>query len=136
MAASFCLERKKFGSQKEIELLEQIQQNLGEPVIQEKNQFSIKDYSSTTYNIELKSRRYYDCKKYPNWLVPACKFRDSSKPLVIYYFWDGDKTLWRYDYKEQDKKEFIFKKGPISDQDHYDIPKRFFTEVSEGGLTE
>lgn len=128
--ASFCTERHQFGKEKEIELLERLQSNLGEPIVLETNRFSLKDYTSANYNLELKSRRYYDCNKYPNWLVPASKFKDTTKPLVIYYFWDGDKTLWRYDYNPEHKKEFIFKKGPISDQDHYDIPKRFFRQIT------
>ena len=125
----FCVERNKFGKQKETELFDRIQTDLGETIVQELNQYSKKDYKSNNYNIELKSRRYYDCNKYPEWLVPCSKFSDTSKPLIIYYFWDKDKTLWRYDYNQDDKKDFVFRKSPISEQDHFDIPKRFFRQI-------
>ena len=126
----FCQIRNQFGKQKEKELLEKIQKDLQEPVNPESNQFSIKDYTSKKYNIELKSRRYYKSDKYSNWLVPVCKFKDESKPLIIYYYWDGDATLHRYDYNPEDVKNFIFRKSPISSQDHYDIPKEYFKLVN------
>ena len=129
VASSFCTARHKFGKEKEVELLERLQNNLGETINPTEERFSLKDYTSKNYNIELKSRRYYKSDKYSEWLVPACKFNDISKPLIIYYFWDGDQTLWRYDYNLDDKKDFTFRKSPISNQDHYDIPKRFFTQV-------
>ena len=126
---NFCPSRNRFGKEKEIELLEKVQNNLGENINLETNQYSIKDYNSNKYNIELKSRRFYNSDKYSEWLIPSCKFQDASKPLVIYYYWDGDKTLWRYDYNPEDVIHFKKRKSPISSQDHYDIPKSFFTLV-------
>lgn len=126
---NFSPVRYTFGRQKEIELLEKIQLNLGETILAEHNQYSLKDYTSFTYNIELKSRRSYSSDKFSEWLCPACKFKDSTKPLVLYYFWEGDATLWRYNYNKKDLEFFTFRKSPISDQDHYDIPKRFFELV-------
>ena len=127
--SNFCFKRYCYGKQKESDLLERIQSNLGEQLLQEANQYSKKDYQTKTYNIELKSRRFYNSDKYSDWLVPCCKFKDTSKPLIIYYYWDGDKTLWRYNYNPEDVKDFIFRKSPISSQEHYDIPKRFFQNV-------
>ena len=129
MSKPFCPLRYTWGVQKEADLLKTIENNLGEEIIREENLVSTKDYQSKNYNIELKSRRYYDCNKYSNWLVPVSKFRDTSKPIIIYYYWDGDKTLWRYDYKVEDVPQFIIGPGPISSQIQYDIPKRFFTQI-------
>lgn len=124
---NICPIKYKYGKDKEIELFETIQTLVGEPITQTTGRFDNKDYTSDNYYIELKSRRIFDSNKYSHWLVPSCKFKNNDKKLVVFYHWQGDNTLWRYDFNPEDVKEFISKKGPVSNQHHYDIPKRFFT---------
>lgn len=126
----FCPQRYVFGKAKEIELLERIQKNLGEPITPTENQFDTKDYTSANYHIELKSRQNYDSNKYDYWFLPVAKInnRTLTKQLVISYYWAGDDSLWRYDVNTNDIKDFILKKNPVG-QDTYDIPKRFFTRI-------
>jgi hypothetical protein len=126
----YCPIRYEYGKKKEAELLDRIGEDLKEPITPTENRYDTKDYISDNYNIELKSRRYYDCNKYSNWLVPCNKFLTTEKKLVVYYHWEKDDTLWRYDYNSNDKKDFIFRKSPVSDQDHYDIPKKFFNLIN------
>ena len=126
---NFCTSRHKFGKEKEVELLERLQNNLGEPISPTEERFDLKDYISEKYNIELKSRRYYKSDKYTHWLVPTSKFQDTSKPLVIYYFWDGDQTLWRYDYNPEDVVNWKKAPSPISRQEHYWIDKKYFRKI-------
>jgi hypothetical protein len=123
-------EQYNYGKNKEAELLGRIGGDLKETVTPTVNQFDTKDYTSDNYNIELKSRRFFDSNKYPNWLIPTNKFlQNNDKKLVVYYHWEKDDTLWKYCYNPDDVKNFIFGEGPISTQDHYSIPKRFFTLI-------
>jgi hypothetical protein len=124
--------RYDYGKRKESELLERIQEDLKEEVTPSEDPFCSHDYTSENYNIELKSRTRFDCNQYPNWFVPCNKFIDknSEKKLVVYYHWEKDDTLWRYDYNSEDVTNFIFRKSTVSDQDTYDIPKRFFSLIN------
>jgi hypothetical protein len=126
---AFCRQRYIYGKAKETELLERIQNNLGENITPTEDQYSTKDYTSANYHIELKSRLTYDSNKYDYWFLPVSKIKNNSeKKLVIVYHWSKDDTLWRYDYNPIDLEEFILKKNPVG-QDTYDIPKKFFTQI-------
>lgn len=126
---AFCSKRYIYGKAKETELLERIQNNLGESITPTEDQYSTKDYTSTNYHIELKSRQTYDSNKYDYWFLPVSKIKNNSeKKLVIVYHWEKDNTLWRYDYNPIHLEEFILKKNPVG-QDTYDIPKKFFTQI-------
>lgn len=125
----FCPKRYVYGKNKEAELLIRIQNNLGESITPTEDQYSTKDYTSTNYHIELKSRQTYDSNKYDYWFLPVSKIKNNSeKKLVIVYHWEKDNTLWRYDYNPIHLEEFILKKNPVG-QDTYDIPKKFFTQI-------
>ena len=127
---AFCPKRYKFGKAKEAELLIRIQNNLGETITPTEDQYSTKDYTSTNYHIELKSRQTYDSNKYDYWFLPVSKIKNNSeKMLVIVYHWEKDDTLWKYLYNPVDVEEFILKKNPVG-QDTYDIPKKFFTQIT------
>ena len=127
----FCPQRYIYGKAKESELLLKIQNNLGENITPTEDQYSTKDYTSANYHIELKSRQTYDSNKYDYWFLPVSKIknRDVTKKLVIVYHWQKDDTLWRYDLDMKDIEEFILKKNPVG-QDTYDIPKRFFKQIT------
>jgi hypothetical protein len=126
---AFCSKRYIYGKAKEVELLERIQKSLGEIITPTEDQYSTKDYTSSNYHIELKSRQTYDSNHYSYWFLPVSKIKNNSgKNLVIIYHWQKDDTLWRYNFNPDDIKEFIFKKNPAG-QDTYDIPKRFFTRI-------
>lgn len=127
----FCPKRYVFGKAKEAELLERIQNNLGETITPTENKYSTKDYTSLNYHIELKSRQTYDSNKYDYWFLPVSKIknRDETKTLVIIYHWEKDDTLWRYDYNPIHLEEFILKKNPVGEAT-YDIAKKFFTQIT------
>jgi len=131
MMKRFCPQRYVYGKAREAELLIRIQNNLGENITPTENKFDNKDYTSPNYHIELKSRQTYDSNKYDYWFLPVSKIknRDVTKKLVIVYHWQKDDTLWRYDLDMNDIQEFILKKNPVG-QDTYDIPKKFFTQIT------
>lgn len=126
---NFCSQRYAFGKEYEIILKDLIEQDVGESITCTLHKTDTKDYISDNYNIELKSRRFYKSDKYPDWLVPVSKFKDITKPLIIYYYWIGDATLWRYDYNPETLNTCRIDKSPISDQLHYYIPKQYFQKI-------
>jgi hypothetical protein len=126
---NFCPTRYSYGKKQESDLLKKLQDNLGEDLVPTVSTTDKYDYETENYLVELKSRRNYKSNQFNNWLISTSKFQDSKKKIVIYYYWDGDSTLWRYNYNPDHLTDFILRKSPISNQDHYDIPKTFFTLV-------
>jgi len=130
MSKSFCPIRYTWGKEKEVLLKSRIESNIKEPITLILNTTDTKDYVSDTYFLELKSRRFYDSNQYSDWLVPQSKFKDKQKKIVIYYHWQKDDTLFRYNYSPETLATCKLDKGPISDQLHYYIPKHYFTQVT------
>ena len=125
---NFCPSRHLFGKRQEDILLEQIQKNIGEILTQTKSKTAIYDYTTDSYNIELKSRTYKST-AFDTWLISCSKFEDVTKKIVIYYYWSRDNTLWRYDFNPEDLGGWKKGPSPISSQLHYSIPRSFFKEV-------
>ena len=131
--------RHVFGWRKEEELKELLELVLDEPLRKMAARFSYYDFEGTKFRAELKCRRtfnekgyFQDSNSYPTWLVPASKTwgaRDETKTLIIFYYYEGDNTLW---YIQYDKELFATFKCVVPSKhtaDHYYIPKECFTRV-------
>jgi len=100
------------------------------------------DFKGTVGVVENKGRPKFrnnnprtpqDSKSFPDWYFPVCKTTDTEVPLHIFYYWEGDDTLW---YLVYNKEKFLtYKKGvpPAhpTNQLHFLIPKSDFVEISQ-----
>lgn len=99
-------------------LLPLLQQSVGEVLTKTAEETDTMDFESTNYFIELKSRsdQYHFSQEFikkKGWLLPTCKIKRAiqevkkGKKVVFFYFWRAGKSLWRWDFNEDDLKECI-----------------------------
>jgi hypothetical protein len=138
--ARFNKERWDFGKQNELELLPFLENYLGEPITETKKVYDTIDGTTSTKDIEIKSRSpSYDWDtwfmKENGWLLPACKIdhaKHSGKPFHCFYYWKKDGSIWEWVYKPEDMEGLIayipsFHKEK---QYHYDIPFRYWKRLN------
>jgi hypothetical protein len=70
---------------------------------------------------------------FPGWYVPVCKADNLKTPLHIFYYWEGDDSLWYCLYNTERfatyKKEVPFRHP--TKQVHFVIPKSDFVEITQ-----
>jgi hypothetical protein len=128
-------EKYAFGIGFETLLKPRLEQLHNITLIKTEKRFDTIDFYNSTLNIELKSRVGVST-QYKTWLIPVCKVaraeKDKPKDTFFYYYWTGDKTLWRLKY---DKTLFdtFHKEYPFYNprQEHYFIPAEQFVYIPE-----
>ena len=114
---------------------------LEEPIVKTANRFNNIDFRGAYWTVEVKSRptvdesgRNQDSKTYLSWLLPTCKENVAKSlgdtgELIIFYFWQGDNTLWYCKYDEALFSKFQRDVPVFSNQEHWWIPREHFTQV-------
>lgn len=105
--------RSKFGFHYEKLLKEKIESVIGEPIQKTSYSGDMMDFESKNYFIELKSRgdQYHFSQtfiKKDGWLLPYCKIdrarkeKSEGKICIFFYFWTAGRSLWKWDFNEED----------------------------------
>lgn len=119
-------ERHRYGLDKEVELTPRITELFGEEPNKKVYKWSIMDFETSLYHVELKSRRYPST-AFETWYVPKCKFRPRDKETVILYHFNDEKFYY-YIHTPGDEKRWPI----ISNEDGqltYEVPREFWTEI-------
>lgn len=116
---------------------------LGETLQKTARRYDAVDFVSASYQVELKSRRAKDkkgalvtSKSFPDWLLPASKIRAAERShlrTVIFYYYEGDQTLWMLFVDEQDWSEIPCRIPWFHTDKHYYVPANLWKEV-DGSL--
>ena len=105
--------RIKLGLYYETTLKPALEQAVGVPLTKTSEETDTMDFEGENCFIELKARsdQYHYTQwfiKKDGWLLPTCKIKRAleevrnGKQVVFFYFWVAGKTLWRWDFKEED----------------------------------
>ena len=125
-----------FGKKMEGILHERIENFLGEKIIRTIGKYDKHDFFSPSYDIELKSRqppwRTTDPRLKSGWVVPSCKFENltENKKTICFYYFEEENRLFYINYDKTLFSTFKKDRGPITIQEHYYIPEKFWTEIS------
>lgn len=122
--------RHEYGTTKEKQLKPFLEQIVGEQFRDAEALYSIFDWETDSYLVELKARTaQYKPEQFGDWLLPCCKgdFK-TSKQKRFFYFWDGANELYELN------KDFDFtscKKGvPYgTSQEHYFVPRTAWKKI-------
>lgn len=103
---------------------------MGEELKETPTLYSIFDWESENYLIELKSRTgQYTAESFDTWLLPCCKADFATdKKKVFFYFWSNGHKLYRLDYDSEKFATYQRGKPWGSDQEHLFIPKSEWSE--------
>jgi len=74
-----------------------------------------------------------DSNSFPGWYLPVCKADNLTTPLHIFYYWEGDDSLW-YCVYNKDRFDTYKKEVPFrhpTRQLHFVIPKGDFVEITQ-----
>jgi hypothetical protein len=121
-----------FGLPLESKLKPVLEKDIGAPLVKTGNMYDTADFLSGDAYVELKCRRpHHEKDDYNLWILPMCKTLCKDKPVVIYYYWDNDKSLYRIDYDEDTWFANKYNKGiPMgSNQNHWWVPKECWSRV-------
>ena len=121
------------------QILPLIELHIQEPVSETSYVFDTMDASSDSYWIELKRRLlpYHWSDEFierEGWLIPAVKIlraRCETKQTRFYYFWDSDRSLWYWDFSEEELKDCVCKTPSFHRdfQPHYYIKSELWKQV-------
>jgi hypothetical protein len=120
-----------FGWAKEEQLFPAIQASVGEPIIKTAVRYANFDWHSEHNVVELKSRRV-SSDAYSTWIVPACKLKPvKNKKIILFYYFEKDKTLWRCDPEEHDQTDWLHDTPPhwSTTQEFVWVPREVFTQI-------
>jgi len=110
--------RSVFGYHYEQILKPKIEEILGEAVDKTSEETDMMDFFGESYFAELKTRgdQYHYSQwfiKKDGWLIPTCKIRRAieevreGKKVVFFYFWTAGKSLWMWEFKEEDLRDTL-----------------------------
>jgi len=96
----------KFGWAKENELQPRLEGYFG-TLTKSESRYSRFDFENENYLIELKCRQAPLLPEtYSEWMLPCCKVLNLEKQLVVFYYFEQDKSLWYILYDEDMFKDF------------------------------
>jgi len=135
MLPRFNAERAADGARQEVGLQKRLSCIVDEPLTKFPERYSIFDFESEHYLIELKSRRApASPSKFDTWLLPVCKgeaARKSVKSVLFFYHWEVDDSLYFLEYNE-DEFDSFHQEVPSFHADkqlHYYIPRDCWSRV-------
>ena len=122
-----------WGIQKEKELQPLLEYCCNDKLIKTEERYCAVDFycEQGDYFVELKARKAHDKwgrkvnhDTYTTWFVPCTK-RAIDKPVYLFYYFEGDETLWflQYDEDKFSKYETGIPPGHLTNQLHWFIPK-------------
>ena len=123
-----------YGWNKELDLWPLLETELCCKLEKTEARFDAVDFENDKYVVEIKARRSLGPRgrpvtsaTYSTWLLPACKgeaVEKSGKRGVFFYFFEGDRTVWRLDYDAERFAKYEQKVPPAhpTGQMHYYIP--------------
>ena len=122
-----------YGWKMEQALRPYIEEYLDDHVYNHTYRYDTVDMESSVFDIELKARPVYSSLAFDRWMVPKCKFTSGltdvkNKPLLVFYYWAKDETLWDYTHvpgAEADWEVILNE----NNQETYLIPRHLFTKV-------
>ena len=132
--------RHLFGWKCETALKNTIEQLLEDTLVKTNNRFNTIDFLGNNWIVELKSRPKLTERNTPQtsetfkeWLVPTCKTYKlgdyPDKDYVIFYYWEGDNSLWYIIYNKEEFDTFTCGVPFWSNQEHFWIPSDKFTKL-------
>ena len=134
--------RGPFGLHYEKVLKPTIEKLIGEPITKTEVGTDTMDFYSEHYFVELKTRSdiYHPSQwfiKRDGWLLPYCKMvraREEAKKgkrCIFFYFWTAGKTLWRWDYNEEELAtcKADYPEWHRDQQRQVYIPEKFWRQV-------
>ena len=124
-------ERHDYGTEKERTLKTVLETLVGEPLTGTKNLYSLFDWESPSYCVELKSRTAkYSPEQFEKWLLPSCKADfQTEKQKVFFYYWEKGHRLFRLDYHPDAFNTYQRGEPWGSEQEHLFIPSSEWREV-------
>ena len=135
MLPRFNAERAAYGAKQEVNLLKRLSCVLDESLTKFPERYSVFDFESEHYLVELKSRRAPATpSKFNTWLLPVCKgeaARRSPKTVLFFYHWEVDDSLSFLEYNE-DEFDSFHQEVPsfhADKQAHYYIPRDCWSRV-------
>ena len=113
----------------EEELFPKLQELFDEPLVKTPDRFNLHDWTTESHLIDLKTRFAPITEDtYPEWNAPVCKFYDSDKEIVCFYYFEATKNLFYIIYDKDlfaTFKKFYNRNGQLT----YDIPRAAWTLV-------
>jgi hypothetical protein len=137
MEARYNKLRHEYGLLKEKELKALLEAVCREPLTKISHRYSIIDFESPSFYVELKSRTpKYRPETLKSWLLPTCKAKEAKKrndkQSLFFYYWSATDQLFVLEYNEE-----LFATFPkeIPDwhqdqQEHYYIPSEHWTLIT------
>ena len=132
-------ELHEFGWRIESALQPILEDHLGETLVKTERRYDAIDFLGERYQVELKARRSRDKSgrlvkhdSYSEWLLPASKVNAAAKsPLrtTIFYYFEGDETLWQIWTDEIDWSKVTCKTPFFHTDRHYYVPKDLWKKV-------
>lgn len=136
MLSRFNAERSAYGLKQEDSLVDRLSLIVGEELVKIPGRYSIFDFESENFLVELKSRRKTvspSC--FSTWLLPVCKgeaARTAEKSVVFFYHWEENDSLYYLEYNE-DKFDSYQQEVPHF---HADKQLHYYINSSEWTLVE
>lgn len=125
-----------FGARFEVYLKPMLEQALSEPLTKTAQLYDIMDYTSESWDVELKTRGYnYSPNSFATWLLPQCKglhALQSSKPTIFFYYFPSVDRLFYLIFDETKFNEYEVRVPPenLYHQLHYYSKKEDWTEIT------
>lgn len=116
--------RRTYGLEIERLLESTLEEIVGEPLTATTKRFSLFDWESDSYCVELKSRTsQYSPEQFETWLLPACKADlQTHKHKVFFMYWSKTGELYRLDYDPEKFSSYKREAPFFSSQVHYFVP--------------
>ena len=135
------------GLEAQVFLKDVLENHIGFPLTPTTVETDTMDFDSQSYCVELKRRLKYSITDWfiqrDGLLIPAVKIlrayeeQEKGKNTRFYTYFDSDKSLWYWDFTEQDLQGVVVKIPPWHQdkQPHYYLPVGLWRQVSHTLIT-